>query len=123
MNFFTDQTKEDFSITIVDGISLIKVNSIRATLNEAKIFKQLINSLLSANHNKIIIDFSETLFLDSSIVSVMIKIVKEIRKNNGDIITVTPKGNINNIFLRTGLNKIFKQYEDTDSAILSFSAA
>lgn len=123
MNFFTDQTKEDFSITIVDGISLIKVNSIRATLNEAKIFKQLINSLLSANHNKIIIDFSETLFLDSSIVSVMIKIVKEIRKNNGDIITVTPKGNINNIFLRTGLNKIFKQYEDIDSAILSFSAA
>lgn len=123
MNFFTDQTKEDFSITIVDGISLIKVNSIRATLNEAKIFKQLINSLLSANHNKIIIDFSETLFLDSSIVSVMIKIVKEIRKNNGGIITVTPKGNINNIFLRTGLNKIFKQYEDTDSAILSFSAA
>lgn len=123
MNLKTEQIKDDFTISIIDGVSIIKVNSVRATLNETRVFKQLIDSLITANHNKIIIDFSETLFLDSSIASVMIKLVKEIRKSNGDIITVTPKGNVNNIFLKTGLNKIFKQFENTDSAVISFSAA
>ncbi len=123
MNLKSEQITEDFTISIIDGVSIIKVNSVRATLNETRVFKQLIDSLIIANHNKIIIDFSETLFLDSSIASVMIRLVKEIRKNNGDIITVTPKGNINNIFIKTGLNKIFKQFDNTDNAVLSFSAA
>lgn len=123
MMFKSEQIREDFTISFIDGVSIIKVNSVRATLNEARIFKQLIESLITANHHKIIIDFSETLFLDSSIASVMINIVKEIRKNNGDIFTVTPKGNINNIFIKTGLNKIFKQFDSASSAVLGFSIA
>jgi anti-anti-sigma factor len=67
-----------------------------------------------------IIDFSECSFVDSAMVGVMINAVKEIRKLNGDIVTITPSGSINNIFAQTGLNKIFKQFDKLELALASF---
>ncbi len=112
---------EDFLIEMIDGIPVIKINIMRATVKEVKSFKQILDSLVAANHRKMIIDFSECSFVDSAIVGVMINTVKEIRKLNGDVVTVTPAGGINNIFAQTGLSKIFKQYEKLDLALASFS--
>ena len=119
----TNIIQDDFIIDIIDGISIIKFNSIRATLNEANLLKQLLDSLVTANHYKLVLDFSETQYLDSAITSVMIKFVKEIRKMKGDIITITPNGSINKFFVQTRLNKIFKQFDTKDQALLCFAGA
>lgn len=115
-------TKENFNIEIVDGISVIKFNSMRATLSEANSLKHVLDSLITANHYKLILDFSETQFLDSAIASVMIKFVKEIRKMKGDILTITPPGIINKFFIQTRLDKIFKQFNTKEQALISFSS-
>jgi anti-sigma B factor antagonist len=111
---------DDFLIEMVDGIPVVKINIMRATVKEVKSFKQILDSLLAANHRKMIIDFSECSFVDSAMVGVMINAVKEIRKLNGDIVTITPSGSINNIFAQTGLNKIFKQFDKLELALASF---
>ena len=115
-------TKEEFNVDIIDGISVIKFNSLRATLNEAKALQYTLDSLLTANHYKMIIDFSDTLFLDSSITSVLLHIVREVRKIKGDVLTVTPKSNIKTFFDKTGLSKIFRQFNSTEQALLGFSS-
>jgi len=112
---------EDFMIDIVNGISVVKVNMARATFNKAEEFKQLLDTLFAAKHNKIIIDFSNCHYIDSMIVGVMVQGVKAIRKKNGDILVITPSGSINIMFARTGLYKIFKQFWTLEKAIESFS--
>ena len=112
---------EDFLIEKVKGIHIIKVNVIRATIREAEEFKQKLNSIILAEHYKIIIDFTNCHYVDSVIVGVMLTVVKTIRKNNGDILAITPPGSINNIFAQTGLDKIFKQFDTRENAIASFS--
>ena len=114
--------KEEFNVDMVDGISIIRFNILRATLNEAKSLKYTLDSLVTANHYKLIIDFSDSLFFDSAITSVLINVVKEVRKIKGDILTVTPKANIQSLFNKTGLSKIFKQFTSTEQALLGFSS-
>lgn len=121
MNLNTVSSQEDFLVDIIEGISVIKVNSLNASLKEAKNLKQIFDSLINANHFKFIIDFSQTRFIDSAFTSVMINAVKEVRKLKGDIIAITPKGSINNIFVQTKLNIIFKQFETLDNALISFA--
>ena len=121
MNLKSTFGSEDFLIEMADGIPIIKINIMRATVKEVKFFKQILDSLVAANHRKIIIDFSYCNFVDSAIVGAMINAVKDIRRINGDIVTITPAGSINNIFAQTGLNKIFKQYENQQVALASFS--
>jgi anti-sigma B factor antagonist len=122
MQMNTMPVKEEFSVDIIDGISVIKFNTLRATLNEAKALKYTMDSLVTGNHYKMIIDFSNTLFLDSSIASVLINIVREVRKIKGDILTVTPKNNIKTFFDKTGLNRIFRQFNSTEQALAGFSS-
>lgn len=112
---------EDFLIDIVNGISIVKVNLVRATFDKAEEFEQLLNTLLAAKHNKIIIDFSNCHYIDSMIVGVMVKNVKAVRKKNGDILVITTSGSINIMFARTGLYNIFKQFWTLEKAIESFS--
>jgi anti-anti-sigma factor len=112
---------EDFQIDIVNGISIIKVNLPRTTFNKADEFKQLLDTLLAAKHTKIIIDFSNCHYIDSMVVGVMVKSVKDVRKKKGDILVITPSGSINVMFARTGLYKIFKQFWSIEKAIESFS--
>lgn len=121
MKINTTSVQEEFYIEIVEGIPIVKLNSMRLTLNEAKVFKQILNTLITANHFKVILDFTGTRFLDSAITNVMINVVKEVRKMKGDIVTVTPNGSICNIFAQTKLNRIFKQYNTTYQALSGFS--
>mgnify|MGYP003460385345 FL=1 len=111
---------EDFQIEIVNAVAIVKVNLPRTTFNKAEEFNQLLDTLLAAKHNKIIIDFSECHYIDSMIVGVMVKSVKSVRKKNGDILVITPSGSINVMFARTGLYKIFKQFWTIEKAIESF---
>ncbi len=112
---------EDFQIEIVSGVAIVKVNLPRTTFSKAEEFKQLLDTLLAAKHIKIIIDFTECHYIDSMIVGVMVKEVKSFRKKDGDILVITPSGNINVMFARTGLYKIFKQFWTIEKAIESFT--
>ncbi|MDO8551043.1 MAG: hypothetical protein Q7S39_12960 [Ignavibacteria bacterium] len=61
---------DDFILEIVDGIAIEKLNMTRVTIKETKEFKETLNSLIINGHNKIIIDFSECDYVDSSIIGV-----------------------------------------------------
>jgi anti-anti-sigma factor len=112
---------EYFPIETINGIAIITVKVPRATSKESEEFKQIIQSIVLTNHNKIIIDFSNCQYADSMIIGIMVETVKTVRKKNGDIYVITPASSIKIMFARTGLFKIFKQFWTKEEAIESFS--
>jgi anti-anti-sigma factor len=112
---------QDFTITMADGIPVLKFNMLRATIKETKVFKQNLVQLMAANHRFIIIDFSDCAFIDSAIVGVMVTIVKDFRNKKGDLLALTPPGTINNMFAQTGLDRVIKRFESLSSALASLS--
>lgn len=112
---------QDFIISIVDGIPVIKFNMFRATIKETQSFKSKLIHVKSANHRFIIIDFTECAFIDSAIVGVMLTEVKELRNVKGDILIIASPGAINNLFVQTGLDRVFKKFNNLSSAIASLS--
>ena len=112
---------EDFLIDIVNAISIVNVKIPRVTSDKAEEFNQLLDTLLEANHSKIIMDLSDCQYIDSMIIGIMVQTLKTARKKGGDILVITPGGSINVLFARTGLYKIFKQFWTIEKAIEYFT--
>ena len=121
MNLNSSFDQEDFTISITDGIPVLKFNMFRATVREAKAFKQNLIHLISANHRFIIIDLTDCAFIDSAIVGVMVTFAKDVRNKKGDILAITPPGTINNMFAQTGLDRVFKKFESVSTALASLN--
>ena len=121
MNLNNTFGSQDFTTSIVDGIPVLKLNIFRATIKDTQSFKSNLVQLMTANHRFIILDFTECHFIDSAIVGVMVIMVKELRKNNGDILTIVSEGAINNLFVQTGLDRVFKRFNNISSALASLS--
>jgi len=65
---------DDFSIELISGVTVIKLNMMRATVKEAQEFKKTIQSVLQNGNNKIIIDFAQCSFVDSSIIGCTVQL-------------------------------------------------
>ena len=121
MNLNNTFGSQDFTITMADGIPVLKFNMLRASIKETKAFKQNLIQLQASNHRFIIVDFTDCAFIDSAIVGVMVTFVKDIRNKKGDLLAITPPGTINNMFAQTGLDRVIKRFESLSSALASLS--
>ena len=121
MNLNNTFGSQDFTITMADGIPVLKFNMLRASIRETKAFKQNLIQLQASNHRFIIVDFTDCAFIDSAIVGVMVTFVKDIRDKNGDLLAITSPGTIKNMFSQTGLNRVIKNFESLSSALASLS--
>jgi anti-sigma B factor antagonist len=121
MNLNNTFGSQDFTITMADGIPVLKFNMFRATIKETQSFKSNLVQLITANHRFVIIDLTECAFIDSAIVGVMLTVVKELRNKKGDILIVALPGAISNLFIKTGLDRVFKKFESLSSALASLS--
>ncbi len=112
---------EDFTVEIVDGIAIVKLNMMRATIKEAQEFKKTLQSVYQNNYNKIIIDFSDCSFVDSSVIGVIVTFSKELKIKGGEIKNIIHEGAILNMFAQTGLEKIIRHYPNREIALASFT--
>lgn len=112
---------EDFTVEIVDGIAIVKLNMMRATIKEAQEFKKTLQSVFQNGNHKIIINFSECSFVDSSIVGVIVTFSKELKIKGGEIKSIIQEGTLLNLFTQTGLEKIIRHYPNRETALASFT--
>lgn len=112
---------DDFSIELISGVTVIKLNMMRATVKEAQEFKKTIQSVLQNGNNKIIIDFAQCSFVDSSIIGVIVTLSKDFRNKGGEIKGVMNDGSLLNLFAQTGLEKIISHYPNLELALSSFN--
>ena len=82
-------------------------------------FKQQLLDVIGQGANQVVVDFTNTTFIDSTTLGVLVGGVKRLRTNDGRLSLVCSDRNITKIFEITGLDKVFEIYATRDDAVSS----
>ena len=85
--------------------------------------KQKLTDAIEAGKSRIVVDLSETTFLDSTALGVLIGAVKRLRSRDGALVIVNTDQNIAKTFEITGLDQIFTILGTRDDAIAALDDA
>jgi anti-sigma B factor antagonist len=80
-------------------------------------FKQQLLDVIEKGGKEVIVDFTNTTFIDSTTLGVLVGGVKRLRTNDGSLSLVCSDRNITKIFEITGLDKVFEIYATRDEAV------
>ena len=86
-------------------------------------FKQQLLEVIGQGGKQVIVDFSNTTFIDSTTLGVLVGGVKRLRTNEGQLALVCSDRNITKIFEITGLDRVFTIYPTRDEAVSQLKAA
>ena len=110
MNFDikTEQLGEDAYLISLSG---------EVDLYTAPDFKQQLLQVIGDGARQVIVDFSQTTFIDSTTLGVLVGGVKRLRPNGGELLLVCNDRNITKIFEITGLDRVFSIYPTRVEAV------
>jgi anti-sigma B factor antagonist len=80
-------------------------------------FKQQLLEIIGQGGKQVIVDFSNTTFIDSTTLGVLVGGIKRLRTNEGQLSLVCSDRNITKIFEITGLDRVFAIYATRDEAV------
>jgi anti-sigma B factor antagonist len=80
-------------------------------------FKQQLLEVIGQGGTEVVVDFTDTTFIDSTTLGVLVGGVKRLRSNDGQLSHVCSDRNITKIFEITGLDRVFTIYPTRDEAI------
>ena len=86
-------------------------------------FKQQLLEVIAQGGKDVIVDFSDTTFIDSTTLGVLVGGVKRLRSNDGQLSLVCSDRNITKIFEITGLDRVFTIYPTREEAVSKLRAA
>jgi anti-sigma B factor antagonist len=86
-------------------------------------FKQQLLDVIEKGGKQVVVDLTDTTFIDSTTLGVLVGGVKRLRPNGGQLSIVCSDRNITKIFEITGLNRVFPIYETRAEALESVAAA
>ena len=109
----------NFDITTeqVDGGAYVISLAGEVDLYTAPEFKQQLLDVISQGGKEVIVDFSDTTFIDSTTLGVLVGGVKRLRTNDGQLSLVCSDRNITKIFEITGLDRVFSIYGSREEAV------
>ena len=116
MNFdiTTEQLGDDAYVIALSG---------EVDLYTAPEFKQQLLDVIGKGAKDVVVDFSNTTFIDSTTLGVLVGGVKRLRANDGQLSLVCSDRNITKIFEITGLDRVFTIYPTRDEAIQQVGAS
>jgi anti-sigma B factor antagonist len=86
-------------------------------------FKQQLLDVISKGGINVVVDFSETTFIDSTTLGVLVGGVKRLRQNGGQLALVSTDRNITKIFEITGLDRVFQIHNTRAEAVDALATA
>jgi anti-sigma B factor antagonist len=86
-------------------------------------FKQQLLEVIGQGGKQVIVDFSDTTFIDSTTLGVLVGGVKRLRTNEGQLSLVCSDRNITKIFEITGLDRVFTIYPTRNEAVSKVKSA
>ena len=114
----------DFALTedALDGDRHVVAVRGEIDLFTAPELKQRLTDAIEAGKRRIVVDLSETSFLDSTALGVLIGAVKRLRSDDGALVVVNVDQSIAKTFEITGLDQIFTIVATRDEALASLDA-
>jgi anti-sigma B factor antagonist len=107
----------DIKTEQVDGGAYVISLAGEVDLYTAPEFKQQLLDVIGKGGKDVIVDFSDTTFIDSTTLGVLVGGVKRLRTNDGQLSLVCSDRNITKIFEITGLDRVFTIYPTRAEAI------
>ena len=86
-------------------------------------FKQQLLEVIGQGAKDVVVDFTDTTFIDSTTLGVLVGGVKRLRPNGGTLTIVCSDRNITKIFEITGLDRVFTIYPTRAQAVEQIAAA
>ncbi len=85
-------------------------------------FKQQLLEVVGQGGKSVLVDLTNTTFIDSTTLGVLVGGVKRLRPNGGQLTLVCNDRNITKIFEITGLDKVFPIYETRAEAVANLGS-
>ena len=85
-------------------------------------FKQQLLEVIGQGGKDVIVDFTNTTFIDSTTLGVLVGGVKRLRSNDGQLSLVCSDRNITKIFEITGLDRVFPIHSSREEALDAVSS-
>lgn len=98
---------------------LITVQENRLDASVAPQFKEQVQTFIDEGENKIILDFSQLKFMDSSSLGMLVGLLKSIG-TQGSLIIMGAQGVVTDLFKLTRMDTIFKMVDTLDEAKVLF---
>ena len=100
------------------------VVAVRGEINlfTAPELKSALSEAIESGHTRIVVDLTDTTFLDSTALGVLIGAVKRLRSRDGRLTIVNVDDNIAKTFEITGLDQIFPISGTRDEAVKALDA-
>ena len=119
-SFYLFKRNQDllFETKKFNDITIVFVNTIRATLTDAKDLKKFVYNIIDSGSLKLIIDLSLCNNIDTTFAGVLVLIKKNLDEVNGNIVLVfNPKNIFLESFTLLNLELLFEVYSSLESAI------
>ena len=113
----------DINTERLDDNSYVIALAGEVDLYTAPEFKQQLLEVIGQGAKDVIVDFSDTTFIDSTTLGVLVGGVKRLRTNEGQLSLVCSDRNITKIFEITGLDRVFTIYGSRDEAVAGTGSA
>jgi anti-sigma B factor antagonist len=113
----------DIKTEQLDGNAYVIALAGEVDLYTAPEFKQQLLDVIGQGAKEVIVDFSDTTFIDSTTLGVLVGGVKRLRTNDGQLSLVCSDRNITKIFEITGLDRVFTIYVSRDEAVAGIGSA
>src|SRR5437016_4480797 len=86
-------------------------------------FKQKLLDVIGQGAKQVVVDFTDTTFIDSTTLGVLVGGVKRLRTNDGQLSLICSDRNITKIFEITGLDRVFTIYPTRSEALEQISSS
>ncbi len=93
----------------------------RLEVNISDKFRAEMNALVDGGNFQIVIDLKKTEFMDSSGLGALVSRIAVMRSNGGDVRLASASQSVMNLLQVTHLDRVFKCFDDIESAVSSFS--
>jgi anti-sigma B factor antagonist len=105
-----------------NGVHVISLTG-EVDLYTAPDFKQELLRTIGEGAKQVVVDFTETTFIDSTTLGVLVGGVKRLRPAGGQLSLVCSDRNITKIFEITGLDRVFAIYPTRDEALSAVASS
>ena len=111
---------ENIEKIYLDGVFVISVNAMRATLNEAIALRKIVKEDINYGHTKLVIDLSKCTYIDSNFFGAIIAASRMLIDIGYKLKVVKQAIAGEYIFINTNTDKILDKYKTREEAIKSF---
>jgi len=102
-----------------NGVTILVVDG-DIDLNSSPTMRQKFDELIEKNISKIIINFQDVSYIDSSGLATVIEMLQRLKKSQGQLRLANLSEKLKNLFEITKIDKLFQMYSSEEEALKDF---